>query len=80
MTEYMILALCFIVIVAYIFDITSKYSRIPGVILLIFLGIATQVISSSLHIVVPNMKPYLPVIGTLGLVLKTSCVFNTKNI
>ena len=65
----MILALCFIVIVAYIFDITSKYSRIPGVILLIFLGIATQVISSSLHIVVPNMKPYLPVIGTLGLVM-----------
>jgi len=69
MTEYMILALCLIVIVAYIFDITSKYSRIPGIILLIFLGIATQLISHSLEIDVPNMRPFLPLVGTLGLVM-----------
>jgi cell volume regulation protein A len=69
MTEYMILILCIIVIVAYIFDITSKYSRIPGIILLIFLGIATQIVSRSLKINVPNLESFLPVVGTLGLIM-----------
>jgi len=39
MTNYIILVLCIIVILSYLFDITSKYSKIPGVILLIGLGI-----------------------------------------
>jgi len=35
MTNYIILFLCVLVLLSYLFDITSKYSRIPGVILLI---------------------------------------------
>jgi len=68
MTNYIILALCIVVILSYLFDITSRYSRIPGVILLIGLGIALQVISESTGLMIPNMQPLLPVIGTLGLV------------
>ncbi len=32
MTNYVILALCVIVILSYIFDISGRYSKIPGVI------------------------------------------------
>lgn len=69
MTNYVILILCIIVILSYIFDISSKYSRIPGVIFLIFLGIAIQLLVSTLNVRIPNIQPVLPVIGTLGLIM-----------
>ncbi len=69
MTNYIITALCVIIILAYFFDITSKFSKIPGVILLILLGMAIQIISESTGIKIPNLEPVLPVIGTLGLIM-----------
>jgi Na+:H+ antiporter len=69
MTNYIILALCILVIISYLFDISAKYSKIPGVILLIGLGIGMQVLFSSAGLIVPNIKSILPVIGTLGLIL-----------
>ncbi len=69
MTNYIILLLCIIIILSYLFDLSSRYSRVPGVILLIGLGIALQLISVSTGFEIPNLKPLLPVIGTLGLVM-----------
>lgn len=69
MTYYVILGLCVLIILAYIFDISFKYSRIPGVIMLIALGIAIQLIVTSTGIRVPNMRTVLPILGTLGLIL-----------
>jgi Na+:H+ antiporter len=69
MTNYIILFLCIVVILAYIFDITTKYSKIPGVVLLIGLGIGIQFISKSTKLEIPNLEPILPVIGTLGLIM-----------
>jgi len=69
MTNYIILFLCIIVILSYVFDITSKYSRIPGVIFLIILGIGMQLIVKAINIDIPNLRPVLPVIGTLGLIM-----------
>jgi cell volume regulation protein A len=69
MTNYIILALCLIVILAYLFEITSRYSKIPGVILLISLGIIIQIMVTNTGIEIPNLKPVLPVIGTIGLIL-----------
>lgn len=69
MTNYIILALCVLIILSYIFDITSKYSKIPGVIFLIALGIVIQLIGKAANLVIPNLKPVLPIIGTLGLIL-----------
>ncbi len=65
MTNYIILALCVIIILSYLFDISSRYSRIPGIILLIGLGIALQLISLSTGLSIPNLKTIFPVIGTL---------------
>jgi hypothetical protein len=58
-----------VVILSYIFDISSRYSKIPGVILLIFLGIALQLIVKAVHSEIPDLSPVLPVIGTLGLIM-----------
>ncbi|MBK8883284.1 MAG: cation:proton antiporter [Bacteroidales bacterium] len=69
MTNYIILSLCVLVILSYIFDITSKYTKIPGIIFLILLGIGIQLVGKSTLIGIPNMKQILPVIGTLGLIL-----------
>jgi hypothetical protein len=69
MTNYIMLALCVIIILSYLFDLSSRYSRVPGVILLIGLGIALQLVSVSTGLDIPNLQPLLPVIGTLGLVM-----------
>lgn len=68
-TNYIILILCIIVILSYLFDIAGTYIKIPGVIFLIFLGIAMQYIVKTIHLEVPNLQPVLPVIGTLGLIM-----------
>ena len=69
MTNYIILVLCIVVILSYIFDISGRYSKIPGVILLIFLGISLQLIVKAFHSEIPDLSPVLPVIGTLGLIM-----------
>ncbi|MFZ0282367.1 MAG: hypothetical protein WAL29_11990 [Bacteroidales bacterium] len=69
MTNYIILVLCIIVILSYLFEIAGSYVRIPSVIFLISLGIAIQFIVKALHLDIPNLQPVLPVIGTLGLIM-----------
>ncbi len=69
MTNYIILAFCVIIILSYLFDISSKYSKIPGVILLIALGILIHILADRTGYKIPNLKPILPVIGTIGLIL-----------
>ncbi len=69
MADYIILVLCLLVILAYIFDITSKYSKVPGVVLLIGLGVLLQIMVRKTGITIPDLEPVFPVVGTLGLVL-----------
>ena len=68
-TNYVILALCIIVLLSYLFDVSFSYSRIPGVVLLIALGIALRLTVKYIGLDIPNLKPVLPVLGTLGLIL-----------
>jgi Kef-type K+ transport system membrane component KefB len=69
LTDYVILGLCVVVLLSYLFDITFKYSKIPGVVLLIALGIVLQLIVNYTGFEIPNLRPMLPVLGTLGLIL-----------
>jgi potassium/hydrogen antiporter len=69
MTYYVLIAFCVIILLAYIFDITSKYTKIPGVILLILTGMAIHYFASFWKIGIPDMSGLLPVMGTLGLIL-----------
>lgn len=69
MTYYLLITLCIIVILSYIFDITSRYTKIPGVILLIITGMGLKYGLDYMGIDLPDFSGLLPVMGTVGLIL-----------
>lgn len=64
-----IITICFLILLAYVFDITSAKTKIPSVILLLILGWLVKEISFFIGLELPNMEPALPVLGTIGLIL-----------
>jgi len=70
MTYYIIIAFCLIILLAYFFDITSKHTKIPGVLMLIITGIALHYFTRYYGLNIPSyINRMLPVMGTLGLIL-----------
>ena len=69
MSYYILAIICFIILIAYIFELTSRFSKIPGVILLMSLGLGLRYLSNQLNISIPDLSILLPVMGTLGLIL-----------
>jgi Kef-type K+ transport system membrane component KefB len=69
MTTTIIITVCVLILLAYIFDITSSKTKVPSVILLLLLGWLVRQISLSTGISLPNMNPVLPILGTIGLIL-----------
>ncbi len=63
------ITLCILMLMAYVFDITSSKTKIPAVILLLALGYIVKVASLLLHLSIPDLSPILPVLGTVGLIL-----------
>lgn len=69
MTTYIIITLCILTLLSYFFDVSGKKTKIPGVILLLALGIFIRLSADFFSIFIPNLKPLLPVLGTIGLIL-----------
>lgn len=69
MTVGIIITLCTLVLLAYIFDFTSAKTKIPSVILLLALGYIVKQLSSLFGVVLFNLSSILPVLGTIGLIL-----------
>lgn len=69
MTPIIIITFCILLLVAYIFNLTSGRTKIPSVILLLLLGWGIQQVTHFLEIKLPNVAPVLPVLATIGLVL-----------
>jgi potassium/hydrogen antiporter len=69
MTIPLIIAICILLLLGYVFDITSSKTRIPSVILLLILGWTVKQIATFIAIPVPDLTPILPVLGTIGLIL-----------
>ncbi len=69
MTMPIIIATCTLLLLAYVFDLTSRRSKIPSVILLIGLGFVVKVVAGIFGIQLPDLSMALPVFGTIGLVL-----------
>ncbi|MBX7226924.1 MAG: hypothetical protein K1X55_12900 [Chitinophagales bacterium] len=69
MTISIIITLCLLLLISYVFDLTSSKTKIPSVILLLLLGFIANQISITFNIAIPNLEPMLPVIGTIGLIL-----------
>jgi Kef-type K+ transport system membrane component KefB len=69
MTTGIIITICVLVLLAYVFDITSGRTRIPSVILLLLLGWGVRQLAGLFDIYIPDLSPVLPILGTLGLIL-----------
>lgn len=69
MTSTIIITLCILLLIAYVFDLTSSKTRIPSVILLLLLGWIVRQLSTVLHIRIPDLSGLLPLFGTVGLIL-----------
>lgn len=69
MTTAIIISLCSLLLIAYLFDVTAGKTRIPAVILLLALGLTVQYALRWLHISLPDLTVALPVLGTVGLIL-----------
>lgn len=69
MANTIIITLSVLLLLAYLFDITSARTRIPSVILLLLLGWGLQQVTTFLNFTPPDLSPVLPIIGTIGLIL-----------
>ena len=69
MTSAIIISICVLLLIAYIFDVSSPKTRIPSVILLLLVGWAVRPGANFLGLHIPDLSPILPVIGTVGLIL-----------
>ncbi len=69
MTSAIIITICVLVLIAYLFDISAAKTKIPSVILLLVVGWAVKKMAQFLNIQVPDLAPILPILGTIGLIL-----------
>ncbi len=58
-----------LVIFSYLFDLIAGKTKIPSVLLLLFLGVGIRQIVEYFHIHLFNLSNILPTLGTLGLIL-----------
>lgn len=69
MTLPLIMTICALILIAYLFDITSRHTKVPTVIFLLLLGWGMKQLADLLELNMANLAPLLPVFGTLGLIL-----------
>lgn len=64
-----IISLCILLLVSYLFDLSASKTKIPSVILLLLLGWIVKEITTFFVIELPDLSSTLPILGTLGLIL-----------
>lgn len=69
MSTTIIIIGCILLLLAYSFEISSKYTKVPTVILLLLLGGLVKYLFNEFGFIIPDLNPLLPVIGTIGLIL-----------
>ncbi len=69
MTYYILIAFCIVVLLAYTFEVTASFSKIPGVIFLMILGLISRYLTPYFGLEIREISELLPVMGTLGLIL-----------
>jgi len=69
MTTSLLITLCVLVLVAYAFDLSSKRTKIPTVIILLIMGNLIKYAVDFFNIDIPNLDFLLPAVGSIGLIL-----------
>lgn len=69
MTTSVIITLCILLLLAYVFDLSSSKTKIPSVILLLLLGWLVKQGTRAVEVEIPDLTGALPILGTVGLIL-----------
>jgi len=69
MDVYILVVLCFLLLLSYFFELTSKKTKMPTVLLLLFLGWALKQLVVYFNIPIPAIENLVQSIGTIGLIL-----------
>lgn len=69
MTIPIIITICVLLILAYIFDVSASKTKIPSVILLLLLGWVVKQVTVLFQLSIPDLTSVLPILGTVGLIL-----------
>ena len=69
MAEIFIIGICVILLISYLFDITTKFTKVPSVIFLLATGWVLNQVGGLYDVIVPNLNIVLPILGTIGLIL-----------
>ncbi|MFN8416312.1 MAG: cation:proton antiporter [Cytophagaceae bacterium] len=65
----LIIAVCFLLLFAYLFDITAPKTKIPSFIMLLVMGWIVQQVVVVMGINIIDLTPLLPILGNIGLIL-----------
>jgi potassium/hydrogen antiporter len=69
-TPSILIALALVVILSYLFNVLSRATRIPSVLMLLSTGLALRALSEGpLQGRIPDMQPALEVLGSIGLIM-----------
>lgn len=64
-----IITICSLLLVAYLFDLTSSWTKVPSVILLLALGWSVKQVGSFFDLHLPDFTYVMPILGTIGLIM-----------
>jgi Kef-type K+ transport system membrane component KefB len=68
-TEVLLIGLCCLVVLSYLFSIISKYIRIPSVLLLLFAGIGFRFVSDKYQLQIDIPETLIEALGVVGLIM-----------
>lgn len=69
MTQQILITLSVLIIISYLFDIMSKWVRIPSVLFLLGSGLLIKIIWTNIGLKLYDVQPLLELFGTVGLIL-----------
>ncbi|HYH14752.1 MAG TPA: cation:proton antiporter [Flavisolibacter sp.] len=68
-TELLLIILCCMVVLSYLFSIVSRRIRVPSVLLLLFAGIGLRFVALANNIVIPLPSQMIEALGVVGLIM-----------
>lgn len=67
--NYLLIGLSIIIIISYLFNLISKKTSIPSVLLLIIFGVILNKVSNYYQLIQINLLPLLEILGVVGLIM-----------
>src|SRR5215218_6696398 len=68
-TEVLLIILCSLIVLSYLFSIASRVIRVPSVLLLLFAGMLFRFISKSYNFFIPIPAQLVEGLGVVGLIM-----------